>query len=192
MAGFGNLDRNVEVNNSSGGGGVTLLPDDDYELEIIESDVKANTKGTGTNFDFKVQVASGPFKGEWFFAGITSIQHTSAQAQAIGQGQLRALCCAAGVDYETVSDTEELHYKPFFASVRSESYFSTKHNKQLTKNTVAKYLWDGMPDSEDAPPSPPPAKSEPTGGGAAGAAGGKPPAAAADTGASKPKKPWEK
>jgi hypothetical protein len=92
MAQLGNLDPNVEVNNGGGGGGITILPDDDYQLEIIESDVKANSKGTGQNLDLKVQVADGPHKGTWFFAGITSIQHNSAQAQAIGQGQLKALC----------------------------------------------------------------------------------------------------
>lgn len=185
MAGFGNLDRNVEANNTAGGGGsITILPDDDYELEIIESDVKPNSKGSGTNFDFKVQVASGEFKGEWFFGGITSIQHTSAQAQAIGQGQLRALCNATGVDYEAVSDTEELHFKPFYASVRSETYWSNKHNKNMTKNVIAKYLYEGMPDTPDAPPSPPAGKAEP--------AASAPPPAKPDTGAGRPKKPWEK
>lgn len=183
MAGFGNLDRNVEANNVAGGGGsVTILPDDDYELEIIESDVKANSKGTGQNFDCKIQVASGPFKGEWFFGGVTSIQHTSAQAQAIGQGQLRALCNACGVDYETVADTEELHFKPFYASVRSEEYWSNKHNKNMTKNVVAKYLYEGMPDDTPAPASPPAGKPSPTA----------PPAAKPDAGASKPNRPWEK
>jgi hypothetical protein len=96
MAALGGLSADTEVNNGGNGGGFSILADDDYQLEIIESDVKANSKGTGTNVELKVQVADGPNKGQWFFHSITSIQHTSAQAQAIGQGQLKALFEATG------------------------------------------------------------------------------------------------
>lgn len=159
MAGFGQLNHDVEINNSAGGGGVTILPDDDYELEITESDVKASSTGKGQNFDNKVQVVSGPHKGVWFFSGVTSIQHESAQAQAIGQGQLKALSTAAGVDFHSLTDTEQLHYRPFWARVGSETYYSKKHGKEMTKNVIKKYLWDGMP--EDAEPAPA-GKAEPT------------------------------
>lgn len=185
MAALGNLDHDVEINNNTGGGGgVTILPDDDYELEIIESDVKANTKGTGQNLDAKIQVASGPHKGVWFFGGVTSIQHQSAQAQAIGQGQLKALCAAIGQPFDELTDSEQLHFRPFWGSVRSETYYSNKHKKDMTKNVVAKFLFEGMPDDEPAPASPP---TPPAGKPAASEA---PPAATGGTG--KPKRPWEK
>jgi hypothetical protein len=183
MAGLGALNKDVEINNNpaGGGGAVTLLPDDDYELEIIESDVKANSKGTGQNMDAKIQVASGPFKGTWFFGGITSIQHESAQAQAIGQGQLKALCAATGVDFDTLTDSEAFHFKPFWASVRTEEYYSNKHKKQMQKNVIAKYLFEGCDDTP-APASPPAGKPE------ASAA----PAPVEAPASAKPKRPWEK
>jgi hypothetical protein len=158
MAGLGTLDHDVEVNNG-GGGSFTLLAEDDYELEIIESDVKANSKGTGQNLDFKVQVVSGPHKGVTFFAGITSIGHESAQAQAIGQGQLKALCEAQGTDFTTVTDSEQLHYKPFWAHVIQETYFSTKKQQDVTVNRIGKFLWDGMPEDDKA--AAPAAKAKP-------------------------------
>lgn len=181
MAGLGALNPDVELNNNAGGGGFTLLPDDDYELEIIESDVKANSKGTGQNLDFKVQVASGPHKGVSFFGGITSIQHESAQAQAIAQGTLKALCEAAGVDFANLSDSEQLHFRPFWASVGQETYFSRKHNKDVTKNTILKFRWDGMPEEEAPTPTPPAAKATAA-----------PPAATSTPASAKPKRPWEK
>lgn len=161
MAGLGALNHDVEVNNS-GGGGFTLLEEDDYELEIVESDVKANSKGTGQNLDFKVQVVNGPHKGATFFAGITSIQHESAQAQVIGQGQLKALCHAADFDFSKLVDSEELHFRPFFAHVIQDTYTTGAKSKtpgvQKTVNKIGKYLWEGMPE-DDAPAAPPAQKA---------------------------------
>lgn len=186
MAGLGNLNHDVEINNNvQGGGTFTILPDDDYELEIIESDVKANSKGSGKNADFKIQVASGEHKGVTFFGGITSIEHTSAQAQAIGQGQLKALCASIGQDFAELTDTEQLHFRPFWASVRSETYFSNKHQKNVTKNVIAKFLFEGMPDDTPAPASKVGAVPD----GKAPANDGPP---ATSGGQSKPKRPWEK
>jgi hypothetical protein len=181
MAGLGALNPDVEVNNNGGGGGFPLLPDDDYELEITESDVKANSTGKGQNLDYKVQVVSGPHKGVTFFGGITSIQHESAQAQTIAQGQLKALCAAAGVDFTTLTDSEQLHFKPFYGRVGNETYFSKKHNKDVTKNIILKFLWDGMPE-EGAAAAPPAAKAAATPPASSGAA----------TTSSAPKRPWNK
>lgn len=163
MAGFGNINRDVEVNNSpNSGGSVTILPDDDYELEYIETDYVAGGTGKGKNFTGKIQVVSGEHKGVWFFGGINNVEHESAQAQTIAQGELKALCLATGVDYSKIEDTKEVEYRPFWASVRTESYFSKKHNKDMQKNVVAKYLYEGMPDDAPAPSSPPASKSAAT------------------------------
>lgn len=185
MAGLGALNQDVEINNGTGGS-FTLLADDDYELEVIESDVKANSKGTGQNLDWKIQVASGPHKGVTFFSGITSFQHESAQAQAIGQGQLKAACAAMGVDFATLADSEQLHFKPFWGRVNSETY-TAKSGKyagqERTVNRIAKFLWDGMPEEEAPTPAAPPA-SKP--------AASAPPAANPAPASAKPKRPWEK
>lgn len=187
MAGLGEIDRSVEANNvpTSGGGSVTILPDDDYELEYIESDVKPNSKGTGKNFEGKIQVVSGPYKGTWFYGGINNINHQSAQSQSIAQGELKALCEATGVDFEAISDTDELHFRSFWASVRTETYFSKKHNKEMQKNVIAKYLYEGMPDDTPAPASPPAGKP------AASSAPAAEPAKTATSGATG-RRPWDK
>src|SRR4051794_515960 len=126
MAGLGEINRDVEANNNSGGGSVTILADDNYELEYYETDVVANTTGKGQNFTGKVRVVSGDQKGVWFFGGINNIQHESARAQAIAQGTLKSLCLAADVDFQSITDTKDLEYRSFWATVRSESYQSRK------------------------------------------------------------------
>lgn len=156
MASLGQIQDDVEANAStSSGGGVTVLPDDVYELEVIESDVKANGKGTGLNLNFKVRVVAGPRKDVWFFDGINNIQHESAQSQTIAQGQLRALAEACGLDWPlTNTDSEVFHFRNFHAQVGSETYHSTKHNKELTKNKIVKYLYGDIQPDEVAPKPP--------------------------------------
>lgn len=163
MAGFGNLNPDAEVNNNPAGGGgtVTILPDDIYELEAREGDVKPSAAGKGQNYNNKIYVVSGPYKDVWFFGGINNIQHESAQAQAIAQGTLKAMCLAAGVDYSTLTDTADLDFRPFHARVGQETYFSKKHNKDMTKNIVTKFMYDGMPDEDEAV-APPVEKAKPT------------------------------
>jgi hypothetical protein len=165
MAALGGLSADTEINNG-GGGGFKILPDDDYPLEIIESDVKANSRGTGQNLELKVAVADGPNKGDWFFHSITSIQHKSAQAQAIGQGQLKALFeatggeAAYGFPFHELDETSKLHFRPFWARVGHEEYYSNKHSKNVTKNVIEKFLWEGMPAEE--PAAPPASKASPS------------------------------
>jgi hypothetical protein len=168
MAAIGGLAADTEVNNGGNGGGFSILADDDYQLEIMESDVKANSKGTGQNCELKIQVADGPNKGAWFYHSITSIQHQSAQAQTIGQGQLKALFealggeAAFGFPFHELSDTNTLHFRPFWARVGHEEYYSNKHSKNVTKNVIEKFLWEGMPAEDEAPASPPASKAPAT------------------------------
>jgi hypothetical protein len=179
MAAFGQLDRDVEVNNGGGGGSVTILADDVYELEFTELDMEPAKSGNGKNMTGKVQVASGPHKGVWFFGGINNVQHSSAQAQAIAQGTLKALCLATGVDFDTLEDTEQLKFRPFYGRVGSETYFSNKHRKDMTKNVVLKYMYEGMPEEDEAA-APPTAKSAPA------------PARETEKPAATGRRPWEK
>lgn len=179
MAAFGNIDSNVEVNNNpaGGGGSVTILPDEVYELEFTELTIEPAKSGNGQNLNGKVQVVSGPHKGVWFFGGINNIVHSSAQAQTIAQGTLKALCLAADVSFPP-NDTEDLRLRPFFARVGSETYYSTKHSKDMTKNVIVKYMYEGMPEEDTV--APPPSKREPE------------PAREPEKPAATGRRPWEK
>lgn len=161
MAGLGQLNDDVAVNNG-GGGEFKLLPEDDYELEITESDVKPSSTGKGQNLSGKVQVVSGTYKGEWFFFSVNNIQHESAQSQAIGQGQLKALfeACggegAFGFPFGGLDDSEKLHYRPFYAHVVQDTYTPKSGKRagvETTNNKIGKFLWEGMPE-DDAPATP--------------------------------------
>lgn len=161
MAGLGQLNHDVEVNNG-GGGDFKLLPEDDYQLEITESEVKASSTGKGQNLSGKVQVVDGPHKGAWFYFSVNNIQHESAQSQAIGQGQLKALCLSADFDFADLHDSEQLHYRPFYAHVIQDTYTpknGKNAGKAVTNNKIGKFLWDGMPEDDKA--TPPATKQEP-------------------------------
>jgi hypothetical protein len=185
MAGLGSIDRDVPVNNNAAGGGegITILPDAVYELEFTELDVAPSSTGKGQNMTGKVKVAAGEYKDVWFFGGINNVQHESSQSQAIAQGTLKALWLAQGQPEDDFppTDTDQLTFRSFHAYVGSESYHSKKHGKQMTKNVITKYLYEGMPEEDAAPP--PASKREPT------------PAPAAKEEAAAPatkKRPWEK
>jgi hypothetical protein len=163
MASLGQLNSDVEAKaTDTGGGGITTLPDDVYELEIFESEVKTASTGKGMNLDFKVRVLSGPFKDVWFFDGIPCIQHESAAAMAGGQGRLRALAEACDQVWPLPGeDSEAVHFRPFHAQVIAETYFSKKHSKEMTKNKIVKFLYGDL-EPDVLPPSAPPVRSQPT------------------------------
>ncbi|WP_311276129.1 DUF669 domain-containing protein [Methylobacterium sp. WCS2018Hpa-22] len=147
------------------------MPEGDYELQIVEADVRANSKGTGSLLEYKAEVVSGEFEGKSIFERI-NIRHENATAQAIGQKALQDLIKAAGV--RGVSDTDELLYKPFFARVAIEAYKS-RNGEDRTRNVVKGYLYEGAPTPPESKPAATPAatpRSAPTRPAANSASGG--------------------
>jgi hypothetical protein len=141
------------VKPDTGAGG--LLPDGDYEFELVESDIKVNSKQTGSNFEFVALCLSPPeFKGRKVYDRITNVTHTNPIAQKIGEEKVEALCRAIGYDRSEVTDTEELHFKPFWANVASEEYEG--RNGKKTKNVFKKFHFeaDQSPPAEKAAPQP--------------------------------------
>lgn len=79
-----------------------------FPAQIIESDVVATkTGGTGAKFTF--EIIDGPHKGRKVW-GFINIQSNSAEAQRIGQSELRELCESVGLS--RVDNTDLLHFKP--------------------------------------------------------------------------------
>lgn len=190
MAGLGTAFNPTDVAPDSGGGSFVLAPEGPGEYEIQESDVKSTSKGDGLVASFVFVGIGVDNKGAKIFFN-ANVQNPSAQAQAIGQAQLSALCRACDF-LEELNDTNQLHFRPLWLEV--------KHVQQMKKGASGKYDQpqfndDGSPrmraevkrflyeGCDDAPtPASPPA-SKP-----AASAPPKQPAPAA-TGA---KRPWDK
>ena len=91
------------------------LPAGQYEVYVSKSDVKQTKAGNGLYVWLEMTVTSGPFERRKLFAQL-NIKNPNETAQKIGNGQLKALCQAVGV--ERCRDTAELHDIPFIAKVK--------------------------------------------------------------------------
>ena len=94
------------------------LPLGNYMLEVSASDVTDTKAGTGKILKLTYDVLEPEqFKGRKIF-GNMNIVNPNATAEAIGKGELTALCEAVGLD--GIEDSEELHFKSFAAKVGIE------------------------------------------------------------------------
>jgi hypothetical protein len=155
MASLGNnFDPNA-VEPDTGGRG-DPIPEGRYVLQVIESDVVDNKKGTGQILKLTLEVFDGPLKGRKMFENI-NITNESVQAQEIGQKQLSALCHAAGIT-TVVSDSQELHYQPFEADVSIEGARSKPGGGEYPpQNRIKKYHFAGAEGAAPATPAARPA-----------------------------------
>jgi hypothetical protein len=165
MASLGvSIDPNVTPPSTGGGGGGKLHPTGDYEFEIQVSDVKPNSKGTGTVLKMEIFNTGNPdptLKDLRIFANI-NLTHKSAQAQSIGQGEFSALCAAIG-ETGVVEDSELLHYRPFPARIVHEQAKDWKKGgalmfkddgSPLMNAVVQRYLFeDGEAPTATQPPA---------------------------------------
>lgn len=141
------------------------LPAGDYELQITEADVKANSKGTGTILTFKAEVINPAEHAGRTIFGNLNIRHDNPTAQKIGQEQLSALCKSAGVAGK-ISNSDQLLYQPFFAAVAVENYTSNS-GEERQRNALKKFHFEADQAPPANKPAPAPAPTRPAAGGAA-------------------------
>lgn len=120
---------------------VNTIPEGEYLVHVVSSELKENSKGTGSLINFKFEVIEGEHKGFalWDYMNII---HTNPRAQAMGQKKLMNLQDACGFE-EGVEDTVELHGIPVVGNV-------------ITKPADGKYpesssIKTFMPESEYVP-----------------------------------------
>lgn len=154
---------NFNANEVAPSSGFEVIPPGTVvELHATEADVKPAKSGNGDKLELTFEVTQPEeFKGRKVWESL-NIAHSNPVAQKIGQERLSALCHATGQLH--VSDTEELLWKPFVATLDVESY--TKSNGGSgEKNVVKKYhIGDAAPPPEKAAlaPAPAPAPARPS------------------------------
>lgn len=134
---------NAETVDPTMRGEFALIPDGVYEMEISASDYGPNSKGNGSVLKLTYRVISGDHEGALVWSNL-NIENPSAQAVEIATREFSALCHATGE--LSVSDSEQLHFKPFFAKVVTEP----AKGDYKAKNKISVVYWEGAPDQ--APP----------------------------------------
>ena len=92
-----------------------VLPPGDYQAQIIQSEMRATKNGEGQYLWLELDVIAGPQTGRKIFDRLNLV-NANTQAVEIAQRTLSAICHATGK--LTVSDSEELHFRPLIASVK--------------------------------------------------------------------------
>jgi hypothetical protein len=126
-----------------------------YTLQAEKFELNQTKDRTGMLLKATLSVVGGPFEGRKIFPQF-NIRNKSAQAQTIGIAEFKALCKAAGVDYDTAKlDTDNLLYHPFNATVgmEKEQTNPTTGQPYPPKNRVTKYIPFGGDAAASAPPA---------------------------------------
>lgn len=111
-----------------------LLPNGDYKMMIVESDIIDNKSGNGSHVDLKLVVVDGERKN---FVLHHRLTWTSASQDAvqIGRRKLAEICRAVGV--MSPNDTSDLHNITFVARV---SVQKDKNDPNLMFNRIDKAM----------------------------------------------------
>ena len=118
------------------------LPVGNYSLMAEKSEIAETKDRTGVMLKMQLAVATGQYEGQKVFVQF-NIRNKSAQAQAIGISEFKALCLAAGVSYDIAKlDTDSLNHIPFNAVVGMERANINSQTGQpyAPRNRVTKYI----------------------------------------------------
>lgn len=109
------------------------IPAGVYVARIVESEVKPLKSGNGTGLSLQFEILEGSCVGRMVFANL-NIQHSSVDAERIGQSQLSQLCHAVNVI--KVKDTQQLHNIPVKIKVKIRKDESGQYGD---RNEVTQY-----------------------------------------------------
>jgi len=107
------------------------IPAGDYEVIIVESEMKPNSKNSGHFLQLELQVLNGPHQNRKI-KDFLNLDNPNDQTVQIAKGTLSAICRAVGV--HTPNDSAELHNKPLVAKVVVE-----KNEQRGPQNKIKGY-----------------------------------------------------
>lgn len=112
-----NLGGTFDANNVEPSAPRELLPPGDYVVQIVESEMADTKGGNGQMLKLTMDIIDGPYQGRKLWDNLNLV-NPSTQAVEIAQRTLSAICHATG--QLTVSDSEQLHFKPMIATVKTK------------------------------------------------------------------------
>lgn len=105
------------------------LPNGQYEMMVVKSDVKPTKAGTGHYLELEMHVIFGEHSGRRLWERL-NVDNPNKDAENIAKAALAALCVAVNVP--DMTETEQLHDIPFLAQVEID-------RKEPTRNRVVGY-----------------------------------------------------
>ena len=109
-----NLGMAFDANSVQPSSAYEPLPQGDYEVMIVDSNMESNKAGTGQFLKLQLQVIAGPRTNAVLFVRLNLV-NPNPKAVEIAQRDLSAICHAVGV--LQVTDSTQLHNRPFIARV---------------------------------------------------------------------------
>jgi hypothetical protein len=113
------------------------LPEGDYVLQVIDSEVRATKSGTGQMLVLTLEVVDGSYRGRRIWDRL-NIRNQNPTAQHIAENALADLCKALGI--ANLIESETLHYKPFGARVKvrpAEGQYGPSNTVRYKRTTGA-------------------------------------------------------
>jgi hypothetical protein len=101
-----------------------VLPPGKYLAHIIESEMQVTKGGDGQFLKLVIEVLEGQYARRKVFDRLNLVNNNQ-QAVEIAQRQLSAICHAVG--QMQVTDSEQLHFKPLFVTLKVEPAGPDKH-----------------------------------------------------------------
>jgi len=105
------------------------VPSGNYVVEIIDSEYKPTKAGSGSYLQFTLQIADGPCRDRLLWVRL-NLKNLSPTIVRLAEQQLAAIYRA--VDVSQVTDSSELHHRPFSVRVLKQS---VRHSGE-SRNTV--------------------------------------------------------
>ena len=117
MADLSGFDANLVKPNTG-----NIVPANEYDVVIINSELRPTAKGDGKYLKLEMQILNGPMQNRHLFDQLNLVNPNEETVQ-IARGTLSAICRAVGV--MTPKDSAELHNKPLRVKVvvkKSDEY----------------------------------------------------------------------
>ncbi len=124
------------------------IPAGDYQVVIVESEEKDNSKGTGSYLQFTLEVIEGQHKGAKLWSRL-NLNNPSDVAVGIARAELSAICRAVGV--MKPKDSTDLHDLPFVAKVAVKKRADNGELTNEVKGYAAKGETKAAPPAKSAP-----------------------------------------
>jgi len=94
-----------------------LVPEGEYLLQIVKSEIVPNSKKTAERLNMQAKILQGEYKGSIIFIGL-NWGHPNKECQDISDREFKSICDAIGKGNDEIEDTEQLHGIPFIGTIR--------------------------------------------------------------------------
>jgi len=109
----------------------TLIPEGEYILSIVKSEIVENSKKTAERLNMQAKILNGEHKGGILFIGL-NWGHPNKVAQDISDREFKSICDAVGKGGDELEDTAEIHGIPFIGTVRHSEPSKEKKEDGVT------------------------------------------------------------